>query len=360
MLTHKHIGGSVYALRSRLGLVSLEAASNLSDAHLFTFGEWQGHANGAFEFTPEVAAKLIANFEAQANPVPFTYEHDSAPGQPRPASGWVQSLDVRDDGLWAKVEWTSRAAEMIRGGEYRYCSVVVDFDSTCRKTGDAIGPELLEVGLTNTPFIDGQTPLAASQAAARKAHKMADEVTKEEVKGEVEMSDGEEATAASMLLTKLKDATGMEESALIAAVESKLDELKSVLLDAPANGMESDAAVASKMSALAKENEELRGSLVTAEVTRAIELGHVPAGQKDMLIKLGRADIKAARELIAGGAKTAKAPPTGTLYKASRGVDTDARDEHEQAFLDGLPKRLDAEKRAVFLSRFRQQRGASV
>lgn len=358
MLTHKHIGGNVFALRSRLGLVSLDASSDLRDAHLFTFGEWQGHSNGSFEFTPEVAKQIIANFEAQKNPVPFTYEHDFQPGQPRPASGWVQSLELRDDGLWAKVEWTKRAAEMIRAGEYRYCSVVVDFESTDRKTGEPIGPELLEVGLTNTPFVDGQEPLAASSVAARKAQKM-DDGMKEQIKGEVKMSEEEEQlTAASMLLTKLKEATGLEESALIAAVESKIDELKSVLLEAPANGMESEA-VSAELSRLKAENDELKGSLVTAEVSRAIELGHVPAGQRDMLIKLGRADIKAARELIEGGRKTSKTPPQGQLYKASRTVDDDARDDEERKLLESIGKRVSKEQRAVILSKFRQNRGVS-
>lgn len=359
MLTRKHLGGNVFALRSRLGLVSLDASSDLRDAHLFTFGEWNGHANGAFEFTPEVAQKMIANFEAQANPVPFTYEHDFVPGQPRPASGWVQSLEIRDNGLWAKVEWTAKAAEMIRAGEYRYCSVVVDFESTDRKTGEDIGPELLEVGLTNTPFVDGQEPLAASSVAARKACKMAEEIVKEEVESELKASDDAEEAAGAMLLTKLKEATGMEEAALLAAVESKLDELKSVLLDAPANGMESEA-VSAELSRLKAENDELKCSLVTAEVARAVELGHVPAGQRDMLIKLGRADIKAARELIEGGRKTAKAPPQGQLYRASRTVDDDARDDEERKLLDTIGKRVSKEQRAVILSKFRQNRGVSV
>jgi phage I-like protein len=355
--TTKHIGGKRFALRSRIGLVN--EAGELRDAHLFTFGEWRGHPSGPFEFTEEVAQKLIANFEAQANPVPFTYEHEYQAGMPRPASGWVQSLEIRDNGLWAKVEWTKRAREMIREGEYKYCSVVVDFEGIDRRTGEDIGPELVEVGLTNTPFVDGQEPLAASRAL-NKGARMADGIDKEEVKDEMKLEDSAEVTAASMLLTKLTEATGMDEAALIAAVEAKLDELVSVL-GAP---VESEAVSASdkpsdEVAKLSKENADLRCQLVTAEVARAVELGHVPAGQKDMLIKLGRDNIEAARALIDGGKKSAKVPPQGQLYKFSRdAADPNglAKTDEERRFLEAIPARVNKEQRVLMLSQFRNKR----
>lgn len=361
MLSRKQLANNVFAFRSRCAFTLAVTGDELSDAHLFTFGEWQGHPNGEFEFTEEIARKLIANFEAQANPVPFTYEHDSQPGNPRPASGWVYSLEVRDNGLWAKVKWTNRAREMIREGEYQFCSVVVDFESTDRKSGEAIGPELLEVGLTNTPFVDGQVPLAASRSLSNEVNKMADDIVKEEVKSEVKLEDDSTEAAAAMVLTKLLEATGLDEAGLVAALESKLEEVASIL-SAPAGDIDSEAISASakvdeeEMKKLSRENAQLKEQLVTQEVARAVELGHVPAGQRDTLIKLGRTDLAAARALIEGGKKSAKAPPTGTVYKASRTAEVEARDDDEKRFLDGLPKHVTGEKRAVFLSRFREKR----
>ena len=131
-------------------------------------GSWDGHPMGAFEFTPDVFASILRNFDAQSNPVPLTYEHpDKSSGQPIPAAGWIHSLEVRGEALWAEVEFTKRSAEMVRAGEYKYCSVVVWFDSEDRATGDDIGPELLEVGLTNTPFLDGMEPITLSRALGK-------------------------------------------------------------------------------------------------------------------------------------------------------------------------------------------------
>jgi phage I-like protein len=126
-------------------------------------GEWSGHQSGAFALTPDDMDAFIATFNAQKNPIPFTYEHpDYTPnGSPVPAAGWVHDLRREGDSLWGLVTWTPKAAEMIRAGEYQYCSIVFSHDAVDRKTGES-RPELFEVGMVNRPFIDGLQPLAAS------------------------------------------------------------------------------------------------------------------------------------------------------------------------------------------------------
>ena len=154
----------VVVLRSMLPLVAKDAAKTW--VHFTIDGEYEGHPAGAFSFDPEVHGQILANFERQANPIPLTYEHPKYDdGQPKPAAGWVHSLELRTDGLWGLCEFTARAAEMIRAGEYRFTSVVVSFDSTDRKSGEPCGAEMFEVALTNTPFIDGQEPIRLSRRA---------------------------------------------------------------------------------------------------------------------------------------------------------------------------------------------------
>ena len=58
---------------------------------------------------------------------------------------------------------------MVRAGEYRFCSVVVDMNAVDRVSGESVGPELYEVGLTNTPFLDGQHPITLTRKRAPEA-----------------------------------------------------------------------------------------------------------------------------------------------------------------------------------------------
>ena len=100
------------------------------------------------------------------------YEHQSmkAGTGPAPAAGWVQKLSIVDGKngaeLWATVEWTEKAAQMIRAGEYKFCSPVIDWESTDRKTGKSVGAELLNLALTNNPFLDGHKPIELTRVSA--------------------------------------------------------------------------------------------------------------------------------------------------------------------------------------------------
>lgn len=164
--------GRYVELRAPVRMVSDDAAT--AWVHLAYEGQWLGHPDGDFEFRQEHFEQILANFAATKNPTPFTYEHGEMPGMPRPASGWIHQLKVHQCEqhgleLWAEVEFTDKAAEMVKAGEYRFCSVVVDFMSEDRETAEERGAELHEVGLTNTPFLDGQHPIQLSRRGAAKA-----------------------------------------------------------------------------------------------------------------------------------------------------------------------------------------------
>lgn len=191
-------GGRTIRLRSQLPLIAEDSARTW--IHLTLEGSWEGHPMGPFEFDESVFAQLIENFEGQSNAVPLTYEHpEYGDGQPKPAAGWIHELQAREDGLWAFVEFTDRAAEMIRAGEYRYCSVVVVFDSVSRDDAEEIGAELLEVGLTNSPFIDGQQPIQLSRRARRKANRKEVAMSDVELMQEAIQALGEDASIERLM-----------------------------------------------------------------------------------------------------------------------------------------------------------------
>lgn len=78
------------------------------------------------------------------------YEHASevrAPkGEAAPAAGWITQLELREGAVWARVEWTPRASEMVLNREYRFISPVFVFDAKSREVHS-----LVSAALTNTP-----------------------------------------------------------------------------------------------------------------------------------------------------------------------------------------------------------------
>lgn len=104
----------------------------------------------------EALADLVDRFEERGLDLVIDYEHQTLSGGKAPAAGWIRELEARDDGLWARVEWTDTAREHLAAREYRYFSPVLRLEDKTRRP-----LALLHAALTNTPAINGQTPLVA-------------------------------------------------------------------------------------------------------------------------------------------------------------------------------------------------------
>jgi phage I-like protein len=124
------------------------------------FGEVRSE-KGDFVVDEESVREILRDWEARQSEMVIDYEHQtlggefSSPTGHAPAAGWVKALEDRGaKGLWARVEWTPRAAEYLRNKEYRYLSPVV----LVRKS-DRRAVRLHSFALTNTPAIDGMVPL---------------------------------------------------------------------------------------------------------------------------------------------------------------------------------------------------------
>ncbi len=123
-------------------------------------------AGADFVFTSTHAEQARRWFDTMQRKLAIDYEHQSfddhntrADGL-RPAAGWIGGLEVRDDGLWATdVQWTDRARELLRTGEYRYFSPVIFWTNEDQIAVAALGP----VALTNDPAMRGVKPLAATR-----------------------------------------------------------------------------------------------------------------------------------------------------------------------------------------------------
>lgn len=308
--------------------------ANTGWAHICSTGEWEGHSTGYTEFTPAVFDKLIENSLTRATPIDFDYEHDTfnpyATG-PRPSAGAIQQLERRGEDLWALVAWTPRAAEMIRGGEYRSCSVVIDLEATDRVTDEPIGPELLSVALTNNPFVDGLQTLqlkrfstmataeedkaAADKAAEKKkaddaeAAKKASATPEKPVAAAVGDQPTDAATtdsAATIAVSALADATGMSSDAVCAAISDNIDKVAGIIrADNTVDGTQADAATMSRandMTLVKLRATEARVAAMSVQLnalTADIAAREKAAADKlDADAKAAKADADAARQVV--------------------------------------------------------------
>lgn len=110
----------------------------------------------SFEVDPQSLADMVKAFAVRGTDLVIDYEHQSLTGGQAPAAGWIKDLEVREDGLWAQVEWTNQAEGYLKQREYRYFSPVLRLDPDTRRP-----QELMNVALTNIPAIQGLTPLMA-------------------------------------------------------------------------------------------------------------------------------------------------------------------------------------------------------
>ncbi len=141
-----------FTLERELGMAQDDAHETVQ---LLPSGEISPRGKSSFIVDELSRKEILEAFESGTTDLVVDYEHQSLSGSEAPAAGWVRELyDRGEDGIWAKVEWTARAAEYLAGREYRYISPVM----LIRKS-DGRAVELLGAALTNLPAIEGMEPV---------------------------------------------------------------------------------------------------------------------------------------------------------------------------------------------------------
>lgn len=151
---------------------ALEDNDSLVELKIANVGKWSGHHAGMFEITADSLAQIKQNFDALKNDCVIDYEHNSIKGVQNPAAGWVKSLDIRENALFAKVAWNPKAREFIKNGEYKYLSPTFQIHYKNPKTGEDCGVFLHSVALTNTPFLDCLGEVKANKIQTNKGETM--------------------------------------------------------------------------------------------------------------------------------------------------------------------------------------------
>lgn len=196
-----------------------------------TFGGRDGrgpyHLRDAAHAAQVVAATLTA--AGGVDPV-FDYDHQTeyAPkpgvGGVAPAAGWMKTVEAREDGIYARVDWTEAAHARLSAKEYRYVSPVFTHD----KSGQV--RTLLRAGLTNNPNLE--LPAVASRAD----------------------DDPETDKGTPMSLTAIAAALGLSEAATeadcLGAITTLQDKASGLSTVAQAAGLGADAATGDVVTAI--------------------------------------------------------------------------------------------------------------
>ncbi len=147
-----------------------------------------------------------------------------------PAAGWIKDLQVRDDGIWGRVEWTAAAAEKLRAGEYRYLSPVFKSDDAGRIQW------IFNAGLINTPNLELAAVAASDRGLSTQEHDMK-RIAAELGLGEDASEDAILAQVRTMKTTvgTVASAVGLQAQAsaeaLTAAIAAKIDPTKFVPME---------------------------------------------------------------------------------------------------------------------------------
>ena len=143
-------------------LCDLAAAKGAPEwVHLLPLGHMRGRDGREFDLADP--GGLILAFQANGADLPVDYEHQNDKPEARlngpvKAAGRIKQLEVREDGIWGRVEWTATAAEMIGAKEYRYISPSILFHPKTREIMRVTGAGLVHRPNLHLTALNAQEP----------------------------------------------------------------------------------------------------------------------------------------------------------------------------------------------------------
>jgi phage I-like protein len=144
--------------------VATQESDNTYWIQAWRYSSWDHPEYGKIEITPEMGKDFKDHFQKKTygQDLLANYEHGKDAAKGSKAAGTVLDIDVRDDSVFYKVEFTETALDEIKKGEWKYISPEYD-DWTDAETGVTHKNVPMGVALTNRPFFKGMAPLNFSE-----------------------------------------------------------------------------------------------------------------------------------------------------------------------------------------------------
>jgi phage I-like protein len=89
---------------------------------VFPIGEPAGNDDRRWRFTAEDLALVAEDFKARAEMAPVLYKHGEDLARGGAAAGWIDSVELAADGLYAYIRYGERALAEIKDGAWGYRS----------------------------------------------------------------------------------------------------------------------------------------------------------------------------------------------------------------------------------------------
>ncbi|QDY99070.1 hypothetical protein FQ775_01055 [Nitratireductor mangrovi] len=245
------------------------------------------------------------------NDIVVDYDHQSVfgvkdgVGGTARAAGWIKALEVRQDGIWGRIEWTETAAAAIRSGEYRYLSPVIPH----AKDGRIV--LIHNVAVTNTPALDLDALAASAKfSPATEDHEM------EKILAALGLAkgSGEDAVLAALnaiaaSTTAIAKALGLPEDAKPADITRAAEAAcadRSKLLEAA--GQKPDGKVDDAIAAMKAKTPggDKSGAL---DPTKYVPIEQVSALQADLKALKDQVGADKAEEMVEAAMKAGKLAP---------------------------------------------------
>ena len=299
---------------------------------VFPLGEPQGNDDRRWRFLPEDLAAVAADFASRKEQAPALYKHGEDPARGGMAAGWIDRVEVADDGLYAYIRYTEKALAEIKDGGWGYRSP--GFDAEQDEDGYWRPRRLSEVSLVNDPAIAGMPPIKAAVSTEPEGSLPAATNGNEE---DCDMGDSKTVTAAKKnsaafdkagLLGVIRETFAMPEAIsddmlidlLKKAVEDVVEEVKDMAPEEPAMDLPMPAAASVEKPRIELvetiddvKAEAVKNERVIAAVRKAASLGTITPQTLDAAGKLAVADVESFETLFC----SLPAPAAGQLINAS-------------------------------------------
>lgn len=290
--------------KNQRAFLSLELAASVNKdgwVMIFPAGKQTGH-DGRGPYVLENMEAVLAASQRPSVKLQIDYDHATdmlKPGEKKIAAGWIEELAARDDGIYARIEWTPTAAQHIADKEYRYLSPTFYFDKV-----SGVVTQILRAALTNTPNLEVKAVAAAEDNPQPQKENTMDEAMKAIAAA---LGLGEDATAASILeaVQKLANDAKAAKEQVTAATKA----LASAQIADPAKFVPIEV-VQELQKSIAAIQKDTAASKAQASVDVAIENGKVTPAMKDWALSLATANpvafadfVKAAPAIVTAGAE---------------------------------------------------------
>lgn len=265
---------------------------------------------GSLSLSRDFLASMVGNWERMGKPsLPVDYSHNEA-GK---AAGWIESLELRDDGLYALIRWTEMARGLILADELRFLSPTFHPDAADTLTGGRQGPTLMGAGLLNNPFLFDLPRVAASASEVSPTHNPADEAFSQEQRMDKKLicaalglpEDTADDVVMSTLQKRLSPQAQLSAQDVAEAVKLAAEPLKSELVAAK----DANAKLTAKVEAMeaAKLSADVDAFLLNLEREGKL----VPAARESTKQLVEKVGLEFARTHFASAPVVAPVKPIG-------------------------------------------------